>query len=242
MQLRNLTGRLLLTVAALGTQLGLAESIGINFVGLKPDSQTLAPDDEAGAKDVAQTHWNNMTIENSDPNGHNNRGTLDKVVNSDGDTVKSMPVTVEATRETKVYATNAVSWGFKGTDLTLQSGQIHPQPRITVTNIPYDHYGVYVYLGAGNNKGLGKVSIRKPENAKGAVSRPATYYYLLNWQKGQFKQSRAESLEEAKKAGGGNCVYFGGNSADSFIIETDGLLGQGWTGVTGLQIVEIHAP
>ena len=219
-----------------------AGSIGINFVGGKPDGQFLAAGAKAGLSEVAQDHWNNLTISKSDPNGHRNKSTLDRVHDDAGQTVPDMKVTVDATQTTQVWPANGASWGFSGADLTLQSGEVYPQPRITISPIPYASYQVILYAAAGRNGGQGSATITVAQGAPGKVDPAGTYFYKLNWQGGKFIVSRAKTLEQAQASKGSNCIRFTGNTAKSITIEWNGKAGGGWTGCSGLQIVELHLP
>ena len=123
-------------------------------------------------------------------------------------------------------------WGFKRANLVLQTGYIQLGGTLSVTGIPYKKYDVYVYLGADANKGAGSVTI---SSSTGAVDGNATYFYKLSWLDGRFVASNAVSLESAEKS---NCVIFRENKAKNFKLEWTGNLEDGWTGVTGIQIVE----
>lgn len=223
--------------AALAGAVHAAGGIGVNFVGLTPESQTLAADVVAGADGVAQANWNNLAVSNGDGNGHGNSGSLDAVVDGSGAAVGGVTVTVGATPSTQVWAANGSSWGFADGNLTMQSGLAHPQARITVANLPYAKYTVYAYAAAGNNGGQGSATIAVAAGAAGAVASPATYFYNFKWLEGKFVPATDTSLDAAKKSSGSNCVVFKGNTAKSFTLEWNGTLGGGWTGVSAVQIV-----
>ncbi len=94
---------------------------------------------------------------------------------------------MEATPSTQVWPEDAASWGFSGTNLTLQSGELYPQPRITVTGIPYGLYDVYLYAAAGGNGGQGIAAISVANGVSGGVDPTGTYYYNFNWQNGHYQ-------------------------------------------------------
>jgi hypothetical protein len=114
----------------------------------------------------------------------------------------------------------------------LQSGYIQLGGTLAVTGVPYNKYDVYVYLGADAQKGAGSVTI---SSSAGAVDRNATYFYRLSWLDGRFVATDATTLESAEKS---NSVIFRENKAKDFKLEWTGNLEDGWTGVTGVQIVE----
>ena len=236
MKFKHLLGGMVL--AATFSSLALADSIGIHIVGLKPDSQTLEPADSAGVSAVAQGHWNNITVSNDDPNGHNNEGKLATLQNAGGKEVKGASVQIDAAPSCQVFPVNGSPWGFTGANLTLQSGEASPQARVTVKNIPYKHYAVYVYLTAGDNGGQGSATI-STSDPKGKVDPAKTYFYNYNWQNGLYAKSDAKSLKDAKDSSGSNYILFTDNTARDFTVECDGKLGGGWTGLAAVQIVEL---
>lgn len=226
-----------LLVSVLGAE-AYGAGVAINFVGTKPDNETLVADSEVGVAGVAQKHWNNLTCTASDPNGHGNHGELKSVVNDRGDKVSGMSVTVDATPTTGFWPADGSAWGFSGDNLMMQLGEIHGRPRITITGIPYAKYDVYLYASAGANGGQGSASIAPAPGAKGQVSTTRTWFYNFNWQSGQFVKSTAATLDEAKKSSGSNYVVFPGNTAKSITVDWNGTLGGGWTGVSAIQIVD----
>ncbi len=128
--------------------------------------------------------------------------------------------------------TKRSEWGFQQANLVLQSGFIQLGGTLRVTGIPYHQYDVYVYLGAGDNKGTGSVTLA---SATAGVQRKRTRYYTLSWLDGRFVTSQADTLESAPQA---NVVLFPGESAREFQLEWAGNLADGWTGVTAAQIVQ----
>ena len=99
---------------------------------------------------------------------------------------------------------------------------------------PYEKYDVYVYLGADADQGSGSVTISSPS---GEVDANGTYFYWKRRLDGLFVVSEATSLEKAEPS---NYVVFKENTAKEFDIEWAGNLKNGWTGVSGVQIVVRH--
>ena len=104
--------------------------------------------------------------------------------------------------------------------------------KLSVRGVPYKKYNVYVYLGADADQGAGSVTISSPS---GKVAPKGTYFYWKRWLDGLFVVSKATTLQEAEPS---NCVVFEGNTAKEFNVTWTGNLKDGWTGVTGVQIVE----
>ncbi len=214
----------------------LAGGFGIDFVGEDPNNK-VDTTDKAGIPEVAQANWNALQVSRDDPNGRNNSGVLISVVDQDGNAVDGVTVTVKA-EQGKVWPKNGASWGFSGANAKLQQGFIWPQFRITVNDIPYDKYDVYVYAGAGDNAGGGKVTISVANNAEGAVDANSTKFYRLTWLDGRFVRSDATTIEDAKSKNG-NYIVFTGNTAKDIAIDWDGTVDAAWTGCSAIQIVEV---
>jgi hypothetical protein len=225
----------IVAVALLATAVR-AGSIGVNFVGEKPADQKLPPEFSAGVAAVVQSHWNNMTVSNDDPNGHYNEGKLEKVVNERGKDVDKCSVQVGGDSKARVWPLSAADWGFDGGDKIFHIGAFYPQPQITVSNVPYKKYDVYVYMAAGANGGVGSVSIAAKDD--GAVDKTNTQFYKYTWQDGQYHKSEATTKDAAQDSKGSNYIVFSGNTAKSFALNVNGKLGGGWTGCAGIQIVE----
>ncbi|CAN5368069.1 hypothetical protein BH10PLA1_BH10PLA1_01590 [soil metagenome] len=60
----------------------------------------------------------------------------------------------------------------------------------------------------------------------------------MAWLHGRYIISEADSADAAKESAGSNCIKFTGNTASSIVIDNDGKVSGGWTGVAGVQIVE----
>ena len=232
----NIQFRLGVLLIAFTSFTTFAGSIGFNFVGAEGGkAQTMREEDEAGV--VAQKFWNNVKTSNDDPNGHANRGKQMNVADAAGKAIKGMSLTIEATKDTQVFPANGATWGFEGAALTLRTGHAHPTPKITITGIPYKHYDVYIYLAAGDAGGQGSVAISLPKGIKGAVDKTATYFYNFKWEEGKDVRAESKTLDDAKN-GGGNYVQFTDNTAPAIVLDIDGKLAGGWTGVAAVQIVD----
>ena len=231
-----------------------AVSIGVNYTGAGSYGQTqaeatggysLAPTTSAGYATVAQDNWNNTTISYTDGNG-NNSGSLTTVVDSNGATVSGMTVaTTPATTGNsgtsgKDYPTSGTSnWGFAtGGNLTMLEGNVRPSAQVTVSDIPYSSYDVYVYLSApGGNGGYGSVTI-SASSGIGTVDPTSTYWYNYVWPAGNFIQATATSASGVNTASSpaSNYVLFTGNTASNMTLTE---AGYGWnTGLAGFQIVD----
>jgi hypothetical protein len=201
-------------------------AVGLNFCVAGDVSTQLPPVAAAGAPGVAQRHWNNLP----GPNGERK-----KITDHRGTGVAGMRAAWSVPGEDQGWRSKkGREWGFKRANLVLQSGYIQLGGTLSVTGVPYTKYDVYVYLGADAQKGSGAVTI---SSSTGAADRNATYFYKLSWLDGRFVATDATSLESAGKS---NCVIFRENTAKDFTVEWTGNLADGWTGVTGAQIVEKH--
>ncbi len=199
-------------------------AVGLNFSVVGEESTELAPQQAAGASGVAQRNWNNL----AGPNGR-----LQQLIDDQGDKVPGLAVAWSVPGEDQAWRSKkGRDWGFKRANLTLQTGYIQLGGKLSVTDIPYKKYDVYVYLGADADQGSGSVTISSPA---GGVDANGTYFYWKRWLDGLFVASEATSLEKAEPS---NCVVFKENTAKAFDIEWTGNLKDGWTGVTGVQVVE----
>ena len=199
-------------------------AVGLNFSVLGDESTELSPKSIAGAPGVSQRHWNNLP----GPNGERKH-----CVDHQGKELAGMAAAWSVPQEDQAWRSmRGREWGFQQDNLLLQSGYIQLGGQLSVTGVPYKKYDVYVYLGAGDNKGAGSVTISSPA---GGVDRNETYFYRLAWLGGKFVASDATNLESAETS---NVVVFKENTADQFTLQWNGNLEDGWTGVTGVQIVE----
>lgn len=198
--------------------------IGLNF-SLEGDKSTvLSADRVTGASKVTQNNWNNLEGAN---------GQISQIKDNEGKTLTGAKVRWKVTEGS---ATKAEQWGFRHAHHLLQAGALRGQGKFEITGIPYEKYDVYVYFSAGINTGGGSVTITSEGGGK--VDPNGTYFYRIGWANGKFKTSDATSLKSAKNE---NTVVFKGNTADSIQLEwKDKLKGPHWTGVTGIQIVEVE--
>ncbi len=199
-------------------------AIGLNFCVADDASTKLPQNAAAGAPGVTQHHWNSLPAAN---------GRTDECVDHRGKKVTDMTVTWSVPGDDQAWRSKkGRDWGFKRANLALQSGYIQLGGKLSVAGVPYDKYDVYVYLGADANKGGGSVTI---PSSTGPVDTNGTYFYRLTWLDGRFVASDATSLDAAEKS---NMVVFRENKAREFQLQWTGNLEDGWTGVTGLQIVQ----
>lgn len=195
--------------------------IGLNFA-VKGDAGTeLLPAEIAGASGASQANWNNLPAAN---------GTLDSAKDDSGKqttlAVKwSVPGDDNAWRSKR-----AREWGFKGANLKMQQGYIELRGEARLSKIPYVKYDVYVYLGAGENTGSGKVSLATGNAAESAT----TYFFKLGWLEGKFKTASATTFETAQNS---NLVIFRDQTVNACALSWQGDLNGGWTGVTAIQVV-----
>ena len=209
-----------------GTKAGLkTQAIGLNFSVEGNAATELQPEEIAGSPKVSQTNWNNL------PGA---KGTLKAPRDHVGTPVAEVSATWSVPQgDTAWRSKTGREWGFQDANLKLQRGYIEVGGSLSVTHIPYPRYDVYVYLGAGDNGGKGKVSISSPG---GGVDANGMYFYNLGWLNGKFVRAVGTTMESVKDA---NLVVFSGNTAKDFSLDWVGNLGGGWTGVTGVQIVAV---
>ncbi len=214
---------------AVGPEPQLATSgVGLNFQVENEGPTRLRPKITAGHDAVCQRNWNNLI----GPDGE-----MVDLKDDKGKAVPGMKVSWSVPKDAKGdqawRSRKARDWGFKRGNLALQSGYIQLGGKLDISGVPYKKYDVYVYIGAGDNKGDGSVTLTSQEAGK--VDPAGTYFYSLAWLDGKFTISDATAADKNKK---GNVVVFKGNTADSVQVHWSGRLSGGWTGVTGVQIVE----
>jgi len=201
-----------------------AESIGMNFSVTGNAETELEPDDAAGQVEVEQSHWNNLPGPS---------GSETAVKNSMGADVKGVVVEWKVPPgDTAWRSKTGEPWGFEGSNLKMLKGYIQLGGSLTVGGVPYAKYDVHVYLNAGDNGGTGRVALSSPS---GGISSDNTFYYAFTWLGGKFVQATSKEEGTVEKA---NYVIFPGNTAKQFTLDWKGDLGGGWTGVSGVQIVE----
>lgn len=161
--------------------------IGIKFVGGRPDTAGVALDasEKVGASDVAQSHWNNATGAS---------GSVNTLTADDGSKVAT---TVKFT-SSEVWTSGSDT--SKGPDYKLMDGYIDSTestdaatiPTVTIKDIPFATYDVYVYYN-GDYPGDQRVA----KYAIGAKSTLATDSSAFDG-----------TYAEAKDGGTGNYVVF----------------------------------
>jgi hypothetical protein len=199
-------------------------AIGLNFCVVGDAATKLSHNVAAGAPGVTQHHWNNL------PGA---KGKAEQCVDHRADEVTGMKITWSVPGEDQAWRSKkGRDWGFKRANLVLQTGYIQLGGTLSVVGVPYKQYDVHVYLGADAQKGGGSVTM---SSTTGTVDTNTTYFYRLSWLDGRFVVSDATSLDAAQKS---NYIIFRENRAKEFQLEWAGNLEDGWTGVTGVQIVE----
>ncbi len=203
----------------------LSGGIALNFCPSDNAAARLRSDLTAGVEAVSQRNWNNLA------GPHGESSTL---VDASGATVDRAKVKWAVPKNDQAWRSRTASpWGFKHGDLALQSGYIQLGGEVTVTDIPYEQYDVYVYAGAGDQSGAGKIELT---NGDGEVEER---FYRIGWTDGRFKISSAATESDPQREG--NVVVFRQLKSRKFTIDWQGDLEGGWTGVTGVQIVRVDS-
>jgi hypothetical protein len=203
-----------------------ASSIGVNFEGGGNGSSAvgLAPGDIAGV--VPQANYNNET--GSTGTGlalNDNTGALTgaKLTFSGGSGVYN------------VYANNSVT--PVGGNQELNSGFVYGTNTVTVSNVPYGFYNVYVYelndaAGREETTTLGSTSYygtaANPTDSNHVSGTANTYLY-----------TQSTSTDSANPTPNGDYVLFTGVSGSTLMF-TDSAPGNGY--ITGFEIVAVPEP
>lgn len=199
--------------------------IGLNFQVDDQPSTRLRPKLTAGHESVSQRNWNNLV---------GPKGSENNLGDDQGETVPNMVVSWSVPEGDQAWRSRlAREWGFQHGNLALQTGFIQLGGVLDIKGIPFEKYDVFVYAGAGDQGGSGSITLQSAEANK--IDAAGTYYFDLSWQDGKFKISESTDAEHRAP---GNAVAFRGNSASSVQLQWQGNLEGGWTGVTGIQIVE----
>ena len=194
--------------------------IGLNFSIAGNAATELAEDGIAGGPGVSQTRWNNL------PGA---TGKMETLRVSDGEVATGVAASWEVPAGDNAWRSKTGrDWGFTGGNLALQLGYVQVGGKLAVTGIGFPRYDVHVYLNADDNSGSGKVTLS-------SGGKDESRFYKLGWHAGKFTESAGTSLE---KAGEGNHVVFRGRAAADFTLGWEGNLSGGWTGVSGVQIIE----
>ncbi len=218
----------MLASGLLFTAAAQAASIAVQFVG---SGTALTASDSAGLAAVAQTNWNVLTA--GAPNYATPQGLFD-----------SNAATTSAT---------LTSAGFNGTysggggisspagNTALTSGEfwynnwIDPaasSTRITLSNIPYAQYDVYVYADADAGGRLTTIGLSggTTYTSAGALFQSFTTEGGPNWVQAS---SNWDGTGTQPTLAAANYGYFTGLTTTSFTLS----LGAGATGINGIQIV-----
>jgi len=199
----------------------LGNAIGLNLCPAETESTRLHSDVTAGVDGVSQRNWNNLT----GPQGESN------IVDASGATLETTTVKWAVPAKDQSWRSRRASpWGFQHGNLALQSGYIQLGGELTIADIPYEQYDVYVYAGAGDQAGAGKVRLT---DANGAVQER---FYEISWTDGKFKISSAAKSDQDRN---GNVVVFRQITGRDITVDWRGDVDGGWTGITAIQIVEV---
>lgn len=198
-------------------------AIGLNVAVPGDEKTEMDPELVAGEAGFSQAHWNHL----SGIHGVN-KPLEDHAGNMLPDTSVNWSVTDADPRNLRA----AREWGFNTGNLRMLRG-VAAGGKLSVAGIPYKKYNVHLYFNAGDHGGVGKVSISSPE---GGVDPKGVRFYSVGWQGGKFVRSEATVPEAVK---GSNTVVFSGNTAKSFSLDWESGLKGAWTGLSGIQIVEV---
>ena len=200
-------------------------AIGLNFQVEDQPSTRLRPKLTAGHESVSQRNWNNLV---------GPKGSENNLVDDQGETVPNIVASWSVPEGDQAWRSRlAREWGFQHGNLALQTGFIQLGGVLDIKGIPFKKYDVFIYAGAGDQRGSGSITLQSAEANK--IDAAGTYYFDLSWHDGKFKISESTDAEHRDP---GNAVVFRGNSASSVQLQWQGNLEGGWTGVTGIQIVE----
>jgi hypothetical protein len=210
------TATLTLTISAAGTQ----SSIGIQFQG---SGTALLSTDSAGLSTVAQTNWNVLTGASFSTSG---------LANSSGATTT---LTLSGSANGGYWAGG--SSASPAGNSKLASGELYntwpSSPTLTVANIPYAKYDVYLYAGID--------ATGRNETIALTPSGGAAQYYSFTTEGGGSAWTAATSTWNgsgtAPSLPSANYVHFTGLTASSFTIAW-GAPGNG--GLNGIQIVPVQ--
>ena len=207
-----------------------ANEIGVQFVGSPTTPQPLAPGTSAGAPGVAQTHWNAVT------------GSSFTNVALNDNTGASTTALLNGSANGTYYGGN-VSDTPGDTELT--SGELFNgwtgSPTMTVSNIPYAEYDVYVYAALDNNTRIetleltpsgGSASYQSFGTSTGGSTWVLSNNPVAGW-------NGTTPTTQPTRPASATYAEFAGITANSFTLAW-GAPGNG--GLNGIQIVESSAP
>lgn len=200
---------------------GVPGSVGIQFRSAREKTAGLSKNDIAGIDAAAQANWNTVQ-----PEAH----AITGLITAEGRIVTGLSMRCSETIPVRA----GESWGFEGTMRTLRHGAVAAPATIMLAGIPYARYEIVVFLGAGIHAAQGKVCVRAGEQARGQVDPRNTYTFAYTWLKGQSVWATTSGEETPAPA---NTVRFVGNSASEIEIHISHVKGQGWCGISAIQLI-----
>ena len=214
-------------------QAAMAEMVSINVGYDSTGEAVIAPTNMAGA--VPALYWNNFLGDLGSGNPSAAAGTL---TNNAGAVVDDMTVAFQGFN-------NSFNWNSPDASHTMFSSFLSGLPMsVTISNMPYGIYDVYVYYNGFVNSNVltwALTDIEEEEVLETAYSARGQVNSLIMYDSAGFVQSKYETLEEAEEAvatdNGGNYVAFNNLTAPHISIEK--IEGNTELGFTGIQIVEV---
>ena len=195
---------------------GIAGSVALNFVtDINDREQNFTPNDVVGINvETSQAYWNSVPTDAK---------TASRFLTSDGGT---SPITLTIEGEAKSELGSP--WGFDDpNEHKLKRGNIASSPRLIIKGVPHQKYDVIVILGAGVNSVIGEVALKTAADT-------TTFSFEHGWLGGVHKQATTKPGTGAENS---NYVLFSGVTSSNIEIEITKKGGQGWTGISGLQII-----
>ena len=210
-----------------------ANVVSVNVGYDSTGAAIIAPTNMAGA--VAAPYWNNLLGALGSGNPSAAAGTL---TNNTGAVVDDMTVAFRGFN-------NSFNWNSPDASHTMFSSFLSGLPMsVTISNVPYGIYDVYVYYNGFVNSNVltwALTDIEEEEVLETAYSARGQVNSLIMYDSAGFVQSKYETLEEAETAvaadNGGNYVAFNNLTAPHISIEK--IEGNTELGFTGIQVVEV---
>lgn len=217
-------------------------ALSLNFVGsstgqwsFSPELGVMLPTDSAGFLPV--TTWNNSATEN-----YISTSTTPLALAENTGAASAATASWESANTWSMLASGGLP-ADKTPNVRLFHGYIESRATtgatVTVNNIPYGTYDVYVYVGGGRPNQVGSVTI----NRSGAP----TYYYLPI-SNDVFNSSttalplmltKSTTIADARNAANASFARFSGVTGDSLTISTiDAVLDGNAGGICAVQIVD----
>ena len=150
--------------------------------------------------------------------------TVSRFLTSDG-AVSPITLTIEGEAESELGS----PWGFDDpNEHKLKRGNIAASPRLIIKGVTHQKYDVIVILGAGVNSVIGEASL------KTAAGSTDAFAFEHGWLGGVHKQATTKPGAGTENS---NYILFSGVTSSNIEIEITKRGGQGWTGISGLQII-----